>query len=455
MNIKIKNIFKNKNENERIIYLNVILSLIIKGAALLISLFTMPIYIKYFNNEKVLGLWFTILSLVNWIFAFDLGIGNGLRNKLTISFTNKNQSQSKKYISSAYFTIGIISLILIAFFLIVSNFLDWNKILNIDTSIISKNTLTIAIKILFTGMIVQFFLKIITSILYAIQKPFITNLLSLVISLGTLIAVALIPSSDNSTNLINMSIISVIFNIIPYLLCTIMLFLNKNFKPMKPSLKYIRKLESKEILLIGGNFFYIQILYMIIIATNEILITNLFDASYVVEYQIYYRLFSLIGTAFTLMLTPIWSVVTKALAEKDYIWIKKLFKKLLAMSGCAIAVEFLMIPILQPIVNFWLKENAIIVDYKISIIFAILGSLMIFNGTLSSIANGMNKLKIQTIFYTIGVILKVMICLFMIKHSKNWAIPVIATDIVLFIYCIIQYISNNNEINKKIEERKK
>ena len=113
---------KSLSQNDKIIYKNLIGAFIVKGAALLVSLFTMPAYLRYFSNEPALGVWFTILSILTWILNFDFGIGNGLRNRLTESFVEENYIEAKKYISSAYVSISFIVLILLAIFFMVFNF---------------------------------------------------------------------------------------------------------------------------------------------------------------------------------------------------------------------------------------------------------------------------------------------------------------------------------------------
>ena len=75
-------------ENKNIIN-NIIGAFVVRGGSLVISLFTMPAYFTYFQNQEILGLWFTILSVLNWILMFDLGLGNGLRNKLPIALAKE------------------------------------------------------------------------------------------------------------------------------------------------------------------------------------------------------------------------------------------------------------------------------------------------------------------------------------------------------------------------------
>ena len=48
-----------KDKNDRNVMANILYAFIIKGFSLFVSLFSMPLYIKYFNDDSVLGLWYT------------------------------------------------------------------------------------------------------------------------------------------------------------------------------------------------------------------------------------------------------------------------------------------------------------------------------------------------------------------------------------------------------------
>ena len=131
--------FKNTNENNKTIVYNTIGAFIVKGGALAISLFTMPAYIRYFDNQQILGLWFTMLSVLSWVLTFDLGIGNGLRNHLVPALVKRDQIKIKKYVASAYLVIGTVVILSIVFSIIFFRFINWNTIFNISSNIVSKN----------------------------------------------------------------------------------------------------------------------------------------------------------------------------------------------------------------------------------------------------------------------------------------------------------------------------
>lgn len=450
--VGIKNKFKNTNENNKAIIYNTIGAFLVKGGALVISLSTMPAYMRYFDNQQILGLWFTILSVLSWILTFDLGIGNGLRNHLVPALVSKDQIKIKKYISSAYVVIGVVVLFSIGLSRLFFRFINWNTIFNISNDIVSRETLNITVGIVFSGIMLQFLFKLITSILYAMQKSALNNFLSLLTSIITLAYVLIAKSSDVATNLISLAFIHVLAVNIPLLFSTIIVFV-KELKGCKPEIKFFEMKYAKEVVKLGGIFFWVQIMYMIITATNEFLITWFTGPEMVVEYQIYNKIFTLIGTIFTLALTPIWSAVTKALSQQNSTWIKKLYKILKLMALLAGVCEFGMIAFLQFGINLWLGTNAIQVNYLYAIVFAMFGSIIIWNGVISSIANGCGELKTQSIFFTIGALIKIPIAWILVGVFNSWIGVIVANIIAMSLYCIIQPMWLNKFLSKnEVEE---
>ncbi len=430
--------FNQISENGKIIVKNVSGAFFIRGISVVLSFFMMPMYIRFFNNQYVLGLWFTLLSLLSWVLTFDLGVGNGLRNHLTESLSLKKFDEAKKYVSSAYVSIGFLCALMVFVFFCVSRFVDWNLVLNIDSDVISENQLLLAVSIVFIGIVVQFFLKLVSSILFAVQKSSINNLLSLISSLLTLSGLFFIPSSlNNDDNIAVMAILHALAVAIPLLITSIYLFYFSPVKFIRPSITFFEFFYAKNVLSLGGIFFYAQLVYFFIMSTNEYLITMLTNNSHVVEYRIYNTIFAFGGTLFVLAMTPVWSVVTKALAEKKIDWVYQMYKKFMLLAGVGCLAEFLIIPFLQLLVNLWLQSRAIVVSVPMAFVFACMGSLMILNSVLSGIANGAGELKTQVIFFSIGAALKIPVAI-ILCHKVGWIGVVVANAVAMSFYCVVQ-----------------
>ena len=92
----IKSIRK-KDDRSTIALLNVIMSFIIKGISILVSLVLVPLTLHFLDTYEY-GLWLTISSILLWIDYFDIGLGNGLRNKLSEALVAKDMELAKEYV---------------------------------------------------------------------------------------------------------------------------------------------------------------------------------------------------------------------------------------------------------------------------------------------------------------------------------------------------------------------
>lgn len=185
-------------------------SIIYKVIGMVISFLFVPILLKFLGKEDY-GIWITISSILTWFAFLDFGIGLGLRNKLTHSLALNNIKESKSYISSAYFLITIIFIMLMILLVFISNFLDWSLILNIDKY--NSSELLYIIQIAIVGFCLLFIFRIVNNLYYAIHQPSTNELINSVSQLLILIAILVITKELVEYN--NLMNIAIIYSFLP------------------------------------------------------------------------------------------------------------------------------------------------------------------------------------------------------------------------------------------------
>lgn len=431
--------------NNKYLILNIFGSLGIKGLAMLISILTLPAYMDYLENHQILGIWFALLSILNWVLTFDLGIGNGLRNHLTEAIANNNQTKVKTYISSAYFSIGAISLVLVIVGHNIIGLSHWNTILNISDEQMTNKELIIVVQIVYSGILLQFVLRLIVSILYALQKTALSNFLALISNVLILVFLVTYSNEDLKSRLQLLSYVYILAFNLPLLIATLAVFAT-SFKNAIPSVFHINFIDLKKILKLGSMFMVIQLALLIINASNQILITNLYAPEDVVRYQVYFKIFSIFYTMFSIITIPVWSAVTKAFAENRGGWIVKTYKYLnLAAIGVCLLSIFVAI-VFQKIVNVWLGDQSFTISLYTAFLFAIYYSIMVFINSAACIANGISKLKPQFYSNIIAAIIKIPLSIFLASIYEDWRIIIIVNIVIMTPSLLVQHIAINKEL---------
>lgn len=432
-----RRVIRISDKNTKSVVMNIVYSFGIKGLSMFIGLFTTPAYIRYFHNNEIMGVWFTILSVLAWILNCDMGIGNGLRNKLVGAMKSDNSQEGKKYVSSAYIFSFAVAAAIIAVVIFLSGIINWNKVFNIEIGLLDKNTLTTAVIILIISICLQLILRLITSILYALQKAFIPSLLNLITNIVMLGFTTIATALGKNGSFINMAWAYLIAVNLPLIVTTIFVFYFSN-PELRPSINLYDHKYAISTLKIGGAFLWIQLMAMVLNSTNSYLVTIFLGNAAVVDFNIYFKIFTLIGTLVTLGSTPIWSAATKAQVEKNYKWLYRLFKKFSMLSIVGIVGEFVLIFPLQFIFDLWLGDSSISVNYGTALIFAIFGAVMIWSSSITCFVNGLGELKLQAIFLTIGAIIDIPLTYVFSKITNSYTSVCMANIIAFLPYLIVQ-----------------
>lgn len=437
---------KHMQGNSKVVAKNAIYAFLIKGFALGISFFSTPLFIKYFNDSKVLGLWYTMLSMLTWFLAFDLGIGNGIRNHLVKAITVGDKIEAKKVISSGFVAVGSATMILSILGVIIILNADLNSVFNVQESVISPRVLRLSSLMIFSAIMLRFFLTTVSSIYYALQKSAVNNFLALCVSVLQLFYVLMFRFDNVETALLNIAFAYFIISNLPIVVAGVLVFY-RELKECKPHPAYVYRSTINKIMGIGVLFFLCQIFYLIIVNSNEFFISHFWNLTDTMDYTFYYKITMLISMAVSLGLTPTWSMITKSLAEGNYQWIMKFFRLIKNAGICVAVFEIILIPFLQPIMNLWLGEGVLGVHYPTAIAFACFGTVFIYSSMLSTMVCGLAKMKLQTWCYGLGMILKVGIICVIAKYTDYWPWTVWINVAILLCYCVLEHISLSRYIH--------
>lgn len=415
------------------------ISFLIKGGSLFIGLFTTPAYIAYFSNDAVLGVWFTILSVLSWILSFDMGIGNGVRNRLAEALGSNNLKESKRIISSAYIFLSGLSMLIILVASCAFPFVNWNSLLGITTTQLATDALQNAVTIVFISIILQFVLRLITSISYAIQNAYVSSLLHLCTNVLLLIYVLTANHLGRNGSIVTLAIVYSFAVNIPLLITTFILFSSK-LKEIRPNPKFFNYNCAKSVLKLGVGFLYLQFVAMLLDNTASFLISNLTGAEQVVDYQLYHKLFSLVGMIISITIIPMWSAITKAYVEKRYTWLKKAIKLLFGVVVLSLLVQLVVVALLQFLFDLWLGKQVMQANYWIALLFALYGTCTTWQQVCSYVQNGLGKIKLQAFCISFAVIVSFSFSFVFAKAWGSYVAVVLGIVMGYIPSCLIQTI---------------
>lgn len=348
-----------------------------------------PATIGYLSIENY-GIWLTLSSFIAWFSIFDIGLGNGLRNKFAEAKSLENDEKAQSMVSTAYFTLGSISLVLVIVFFIFNTFLDWTKVFN--TSAEMQAELAVLLPVIFAFFALQLVTKLIVTIYQADQHHSIQIKVQFFGQAVSLLAIWLLTKTTYTSLLIFGTIFSAL-PVIILLVINVFAFKSK-YKKFKPKLSLWKKEHFKEITGLGFRFFIIQIAAIVLFSTDNIIITQLFGPEEVVPYNIAFKYFSIVIMAYTIIVTPFWSSFTEAYAKKEFDWIKN---SVINVQKIWILVLFgiiVMVFLSDWFYKIWVGDS-VVIPIELSLAMALFVALMTFNMVYVQFINGIGKIKLQ------------------------------------------------------------
>lgn len=428
--------FSPTSERSKLMGKNIAYSFIIKVISIVLSLLIVPATIHYVSSTQY-GIWLTLSSIVGWISYFDIGFGHGLRYQFAEAVAKEDYSLAKKYVSTTYVLLTVMFTVVCVLLLIVNHFLDWSKLLNLDPDISSLLNTVFALLIFFFCL--HLVLKLISTILTADQRPALAALIEVIGQFLAFITIIILSYTTEGSLLYLVFVFSGLPCVV-LLLATFGVFRSKRYMPFSPTIKSIDFTLTKNIIGKGFQYFFTMISMFLIFQLLNIIITRELGPDSVTQYNVAYKYYNVLMMAFVIIVQPMWSAFTEAYTKKDYAWMRNIVEKIKKVAWLFVVGGVFMFIVSPWIFKLWVG-NDVNIPILLSFFVFLQNVTQIFPALYVYPINGMGKMRVQIIIYSIYSIFAVPA---LILLCRQWGIPGVLTYytmvyITLWIFCRKQF----------------
>lgn len=377
---------------------NILATFLLKACSGIITLLLVPLTLKCLGVYAN-GVWLTISASLLLFENLDIGLGNGLRNKLA-EFVAKGDYQNARIAVSSTFILLILMVVPIMLFLVgLCHLVDLHSLLNVSPKIIQNlRDVACACIVLFCS---TFIMKFIGNVYLGLQMPAVSNFLITgghpLILLGTIYMYVC-----NIHSIMAIAVLNLSAPLLMYVLAYPYTFYVRH-KELRPSFRLFSKKMSVGLFSMGLMFFLNQVSGTIVFFSSNIMISRWFEPSLVTPYQIAYRYFNIPFLVFTVINAPNWSATTDAYYKKDFGWIRNSVGQMNKMLLFFFIVLVAMTIISQPFYNLWIGRD-VEISLDLTICMALYTFMMMYSLAYCYFLNGIGVLQLQLICTCIGIL---------------------------------------------------
>ncbi len=418
-------------------------SFIFKAFSILATFLAVPIMIKYLGHE-MFGVWSTMLTLVTWVMLFDLGIGNGLKNKMTESLASGDSKSAREYISTAYIIIGLISAALFFIVFTVSYLVSWQSIFN--TTTLAEDLLRSSVLCLSFFIFFNFWIGLVAQIYHGLQKSSVV-VFGQFFSNAVALAFIYFLYLYSEPSVLYMVVAHGSALVISNLALSLFLFVkHRNLIPLliKPKVRKIKPLMG-----LGIQFFIIQLVVLVIFLSDKILITQIFGPELVTPYEVVYKLFSVFTVMHSIILVPLWPAYSDAYHKNEFNWIRQTLLKQIKNFSILTLLVIGMAGVGPLIVKLWIGEDFGL-NYSLYLFMAMFVIVSMWSNVFAYFVNAIGALHVQLITAIIAAIINIPLSIYFAKALEmGLAGIVLGTITSLSLFAVFGALQVHKLIEKK------
>jgi len=317
--------------------------------SVLIGFVSVPLTIHYLGTERY-GAWIAIGAILAWVALTDLGIGNGLANALTSAVSRNRFDRVRMHVSNFLFLTSLLSVVTAIAFSLAWRFLDWRSVFGIaDVETVAE--VRVALAIALAIFLMRLPLAVANRIYIAHQEGHIGNYWGAAGNVLALAALILVTRTEGGLPWLVFAISGI--GLLVEALNTVWLFAWHR-PDIRPGFRQIDRRGFGQIMKVGGQFFLIQIMALVVFQTDVLVIAHFLGSASVPTYNLAFQLFSYATLPQALLFPYLWAAYNEAITRGDIAWVRQALRwNLIAGIAWSTLAAGGLILIAKPFIGWW------------------------------------------------------------------------------------------------------
>jgi O-antigen/teichoic acid export membrane protein len=312
------------------------------------ALISVPLTIHYLGTERY-GLWMTVSSVITLLGFADLGMGSGLVNAVAEANGHNDRQVAQQAVSSTFFFLSAIAVLVLTTFFMLYSFISWPRIFNVTSDLAARESgPAMAVFILCFALSLP--LGVAQRVQMGYQEGFLSSLWQCAGSVLGLLALLVAVRVNAGLPWLVLALAGA-----PVLAAGLnwLVEFGKRRMWLMPAIHRFLWSAGKAILSNGLLFFVLSVLYLVGIASDNLIIAQVLGAEAVASYAVTQKLFTALQF-FSFVSYALWPAFGEALARSDYVWAQRTYNRSLWLGmGMGVATIMPLLLFGQRIITWW------------------------------------------------------------------------------------------------------
>lgn len=406
-----------------------------RAIGMLVSFLSVPLTIGYLGTERY-GAWVAIGSVLAWLGLTDFGLGNGLTNAVTTAAGQDRPDLVRTHLSNGVMLLSMIAGAVGIVALAAWPFIDWGALFGV-TNPAAQAEIGPAVATALAIFLLSFPLGMAGKVYLAYQEGKIGSYWGAAGNILSLLALLVVTHTQGGLVWLVVAVSGT-----PLLLSVannLYVFLVRR-PTLRPGLRHVEYGAMRPLGKVGGKFFLIGIMALVVFQTDNLVIGHYLGAAQVPQYSLTYTLFSYTSLPQSILFQYLWVAYTEAIARKDIGWVKRTFHLNLWLGMAFTAVAVLAIAFLaKPFIGWW-AGAAVVPTSALVLWMAAWAMINSFTNPIACLLASASHLRNQLIYSAVSTVSNIVLSIVLVQR---WGVEgVIAATVISYVFfvCVPCYI---------------